>query len=240
MSERPTSRGVLLLTVAVLLVVGSLGRVGYYACYPFTLLATWVHEMGHGVTALALGGAFSRLLINADASGLAYASARDGWPAAAVSLGGLLAPPVVGTMLLVSARGQWRARIALVVVGVAMVASTVLWVRTTVGLVVVPALAMVLLAIAWWGSGRERMFVAQLVALRLALDTLTRGLAYLFSDTASIGGKEHVSDIAATAQVLGGPRIAWSVAISALSVGLVLLGLWLAWRRSPTSGRKDA
>ena len=42
--------------------------------YPFTLFTTWVHEMGHGLTALAFGG--ETLITNFDA--LESALAGDG------------------------------------------------------------------------------------------------------------------------------------------------------------------
>ena len=44
----------------------------WVALYPFTLLGTWVHEMGHGLGALLCGGRFDRLEIFEDASGLAF------------------------------------------------------------------------------------------------------------------------------------------------------------------------
>ena len=36
---------------------------GGYLLYPFTLLSTWVHEMGHGVTALLRIGGTSAVLV---------------------------------------------------------------------------------------------------------------------------------------------------------------------------------
>ncbi len=43
-----------------------------YILYPFTIMATWFHEMGHGLMALFPGGSFSKLLIFHDGSGVAY------------------------------------------------------------------------------------------------------------------------------------------------------------------------
>ena len=44
---------------------------GDYFIYPFTILSTWFHEMGHGLMAWALGGTFLRLEIFQNGSGLA-------------------------------------------------------------------------------------------------------------------------------------------------------------------------
>jgi hypothetical protein len=44
---------------------------GSIALYPFTILATWFHEMGHGIGAMLTGSRFERLLIFPDGSGVA-------------------------------------------------------------------------------------------------------------------------------------------------------------------------
>ena len=44
---------------------------GNYLLYPFTILTTWFHEMGHGLAALALGWEFERLVLLSDGSGYA-------------------------------------------------------------------------------------------------------------------------------------------------------------------------
>ena len=38
--------------------------IGNYILYPFSILATWFHEMGHGLMALMLGGQFQKLEIS--------------------------------------------------------------------------------------------------------------------------------------------------------------------------------
>ncbi|HEY6814612.1 MAG TPA: M50 family metallopeptidase, partial [Croceibacterium sp.] len=44
---------------------------GSLLLYPFTILATWFHEMGHGIAAMLVGGQFDRLMIYQDGSGVA-------------------------------------------------------------------------------------------------------------------------------------------------------------------------
>ncbi|XDE62872.1 M50 family metallopeptidase [Arthrospira platensis BEA 1257B] len=51
---------------------------GNYVLYPFSILATWFHEMGHGLTAILLGGNFHKLLLFPNGSGLAYNSGNFG------------------------------------------------------------------------------------------------------------------------------------------------------------------
>lgn len=228
--DRPTSRGALLIAVAVSVIVGVFVPFGGVLLYPFTLLATWVHEMGHGLTALALGGGFDHLEIFADASGLAHTQSAGGARDALVCLGGLVAPPIAGAVILATARGPRRAQTLLVGLGVALLVSLVVWVRSVAGFVAVPLVAAVLVLFAWWGSPRERMFLAQFIGLRLALDTMGRGMDYLFTDSVTIDGVKRASDIARVAEGFGGPRFLWSGLIASVCVTFVALGLVAAWR----------
>lgn len=47
---------------------------GYYILYPFTILGTWFHEMGHGIMSILVGGRFNYLEIFPNGSGLAHSS----------------------------------------------------------------------------------------------------------------------------------------------------------------------
>lgn len=229
---RPTSRGALVVAAVVTVVVGSIVPFGDLLLYPFTLFTTWVHEVGHGLAAIAVGGSFESLDVFADGSGLAHARYRGGETVqqAVVSLGGLLAPSIVGAAVLGTARGPRRAQAILVALAAALLVSLVLWVRSVAGLIAMPLVAAAILAFVWWGSPRERIFLAQFLGLTLALDTLGGGLDYLFVDSAMIGGVERPSDIAKVAGALGGPRILWSLVVSAVCIAFVAAGLLLAWR----------
>ena len=80
---------------------------GNFVLYPFTILATWFHEMGHGLTAIALGGRFEKLMIFSSGSELAYHGghlALGSFGRALVSAGGLMGPPVAGMTLLLASR----------------------------------------------------------------------------------------------------------------------------------------
>lgn len=228
---RPTSRGALIGAVAFSVVVGSFVPFGGVLLYPFTLLATWVHEMGHGLTALAVGGGFDHLDIFGDASGLAHTRNAAGAVDGIVCLGGLVAPPILGATILATARGPRRAQSLLIGLAVALVVSLVIWVRSVAGFIAVPLVAVVILGFVRWGSPRERMFLAQFLGLRLALDTMGRGIHYLFSDSATVGGATSASDIARVAGGFGGPRFLWSVIVSFVCLVLVGAGLFAAWRR---------
>ena len=45
---------------------------GYYILYPFTIMGTWFHEMGHGIMSMMVGGDFIKLEFFPNGSGLAW------------------------------------------------------------------------------------------------------------------------------------------------------------------------
>jgi len=231
----PSSRTALVAAAAAIVAIEHFVPFGRLLLYPFTLLSTWVHEMGHGLAALAVGGTFERLEIFADASGLAYSSVVPGWRAALSAAGGLLAPPLAGGLILGFAQGPRRAGAVLASLAAALVVSLALWVRNATGLVSLLPLALAAAAAARLG-GDLRLFFAQFIAVVLSLDTLTRMLGYVFVSTARVGGVERASDIALVARGFGGPQILWGLLVAAVALGLLAGGLWLAFRpRRPSS-----
>jgi hypothetical protein len=223
-----TSRGALILAALAVLVVWHVIPYGRILLYPFTLLATWVHEMGHGLAALAAGGRFHELAIFADGSGLAFVTRQDGVAAAVVSVSGLLAPPIAGAAMLACARTPRSARVVLAVLMVLLVASMVLWVRSVAGLAAVPLLAALLGVVAWFG-GRAALVTVHTVGLLLALASVT-GIDYLFTASVEVDGERRPSDIATVAAQLGGHHLVWGFLVAAVSLAICLCGLWLAWR----------
>ena len=94
---RPTERARLALVASVIVtVLLYVVPYGYMLAYPLMLLSTLVHEMGHGVAALLVGGSFHQFQMWVDGSGVAMWSAEPSrWRLAVVAAGGqaaLLAP----------------------------------------------------------------------------------------------------------------------------------------------------
>lgn len=230
-------RNALLLAAAAVLVVSAFVPFGSTVLYPLTLFTTWVHEMGHGLTALAFGGEFHQLEIFANASGLAQSSVADGVPRGMVALGGLLAPPILGAAILGGVHGPRRARVLLTGLSIAIVVSLVLYVRSATGLIAMPVVAITLAWSAWWGfaaNPERRVVVAQALGVLLALDTLTRMVSYVFEDKVTVDGETRGTDITRVADHLGGHYLLWGVVVTGLALGLLALGVWRAWGRPNT------
>src|SRR5438445_2371000 len=117
------------IAAALVFIIEQWVPLGRELLYPLTLFTTWVHEMGHGLTAIVMGGHFDELVIRGDASGYAMAAAGSrGWPEAAVMAGGLLAPPILGSFILGFVHGPRRAKILLAVLAAALIASVAIYV----------------------------------------------------------------------------------------------------------------
>lgn len=226
-----SSRRALVFAALALLVIKQVVPFGRLLLYPFTLLATWVHEMGHGLAALVVGGHFSSLQIFSDASGLAQTSEAPGAREGVVAIAGLLAPPIVGASILAFARGPKRARTALGVLAIAMLVSLAIWVRSIAGFVAIPIVCALVAYGALKLSENHRLWLAQFLGVFLALDTVSR-IDYLFTRAVMVDGEERASDIANAARAWGGFFWLWGLLVAAVSLALVAIGLWAAWRAS--------
>jgi hypothetical protein len=145
---------------------------GSLLLYPFTILATWFHEMGHGLAAMLAGRGFERLLIFADGSGVAESlGPADGYRLtdALIAASGPLGPAIAGAMLVVASRSPAATRNALAVLGAALVLSTLIWVRSPTGWLVLPALGLAVALLALRGSEAWRRFAIQLLGVQAAI-----------------------------------------------------------------------
>ena len=202
---------------------------GGYVIYPFHILTTWFHELGHGLTAVALGYDFEELVILPDGSG--WASSRtagdtSGLTRALIAMGGPLGPSVVGALLILAsaARKYWRP--ALFVLAAAIALSTLIWVRSITGWIVLPLVAAGLGWIAWRGRDWVQLSALQFIGVLAAL-SMFRDWDYLFSESAVIGGNVMLSDTGAMEAQLWLPHWVWAIVI--IGVSGVMIGASLKY-----------
>lgn len=204
--------------------------IGRALLYPFTLLATWFHEMGHGLAAALLGGNFQRLVIFPDGSGYAlFSIAADTMAVthALIAAAGLVGPAVVGAILIVGSRSRRATRWLLAGLGAVLVLSTLIWVRSLAGWIVLPAFAAIDLLVAAYGKERLQRFTIELLGVQAAI-SVWRDVRYLFSDGGYVGGQYSPSDTATIADALLLPYWVWGGLITVAIVGL----LWSALRHA--------
>lgn len=201
---------------------------GNYILYPFTILATWFHEMGHGLMALLLGGRFERLLIFPNGSGVAFNSGAlflGPIGRALVAASGPMGPPLAGAALILASRRFKTAQMSLIILGTLLILSAVIWVRSLFGLVAIPLLGLLILGAVRtprWVQG----FTIQFLGVQACVSTFHQ-LDYLFSRTA---GPLGLSDSSQIAQQLLLPYWFWGGLMALSSLYLLIQSLRIAYR----------
>jgi peptidase M50B-like protein len=158
---------------AALSLVVSLTPSARVALYPFRLFTTWVHESGHALATVAVGGRVSSLTIQPDASGLTTSLVPEGRAARGViASAGYLGAAFVGCLLIAATRLEKRSHALLAGVGAFMLLTLLLWVRNLFGAAVVLAWAAALFILGRRGLGRASQFVLGLLAIQVALNAV--------------------------------------------------------------------
>jgi hypothetical protein len=231
--EEQKQRIALLAGIALVSIVLWQTSLGSLLLYPFTILATWFHEMGHGLAAMLTGREFQSLQIFSDGSGVALSMRPAhgyGLVDALVAASGPLGPAIAGAVLIVCSRSPNATRIALGVLGLALIVSTLIWVRSLTGWLVLPALGLVIGLLAQWASLSWQRFVIQLLGVQACI-SVWKQFDYLFSAGGAVRGQLQRSDTAAIADVLLLPYWFWGAAISAAILALLWLSFRVAFRR---------
>lgn len=230
--EDRKERIVLLLGIGLVSILLWQTSFGSLLLYPFTILATWFHEMGHGIAGMLTGSQFERLVIFADGSGYAVSLVPAGYrPAnALIAASGPLGPAVAGALLIIASRTAVATRAALTVLGAALILSALIWVRSLTGWVVLPGLGLAILVLALLGGPARQHFVIQLLGVQACI-SVWKQFSYLFSAGGSVGGQLHRSDTTAIADVLLLPYWFWGAIISAIIIALLWWSLTVAVRR---------
>lgn len=232
---RPGSQGEqvgrLVIAVVVVLFLPAL-PLGNYIIYPFAILTTWFHEMGHGLAAILVGQEFVELEIFANGSGVATRMAEHDasrFADAAVAAGGPLAPIIIGAGLIVASAHPSSWRPVLIGLAAAIFVSVAVYVRGQTGWIVLPLVGALLLLIAWRAREGFARFSLQFLGVLAAMSMLT-DFNYLFTEEAVIGGQHMLSDTGQIEASLFLPHWFWAGAI--LLVSAVIVGASLKYALS--------
>lgn len=201
---------------------------GFFILYPFTILATWFHEMGHGIMALLMGGHFDRLVMFPDGSGYAqygYLSLYLGRIGRGlIAAAGPVGPTLAGALLLRASAKPRYTVFALLGLSVSLLVSALIWVRPFFGFGF--AVTIIFGLLAGFAVSRNNVrfsaIVLQFIGIQ-AFSSIYLGIGYFFSRGAVVGGEQHISDTEAIAQSLWLPYWFWGAAI-------VLFSLFVIWR----------
>jgi len=196
---------------------------GTYLIYPFVILTTWFHEMGHGLTAIAMGQEFEQLEIFADGSGVAqslYVADISSLQRAAIAAGGPIGPILAGSGLIMASAHQRLWRPVLLGTAAAIFLSVIVYVRSPVGYSVLPLVGASLALVAWRAPGGLMRFTLQFVGMLAALSMLS-DMNYLFTEAAVIEGQQILSDTGQIEDALWLPHWVWACVIMLISAVMV-------------------
>ena len=203
---------------------------GDYILYPFTILATWFHEMGHGLAAIFLGGNFQQLEIFPNGSGVATHSGRlflGPIGRAFVAAAGLMGPPIAGAILILASRSFKTASISLKILGGFLLFSVLIWVRSLFGIVAILLLGLIILGIGIKGNRWFQGFSIQFLGVQACISTYHQ-LDYLFTPTA---GPLGVSDTGQIQRQLLLPYWFWGGLIAVASLVILIQSLRIAYKQ---------
>ncbi|MEC7984835.1 MAG: M50 family metallopeptidase, partial [Myxococcota bacterium] len=170
MNDRKTVLIAFWVAVAISFLLHGFQPWGRYILYPFAMLSTWAHEMGHGIAAILTGGTFSHLYLYQNLGGTAYCAAGSPFLQPIVSIGGLLGPSICGGIIIAqSARSTFRSQLILILLTVLMIVSWVIWVRNVFGFFAVGGICIFLCALAFGAPKNVQVASVQLIGIQLCL-----------------------------------------------------------------------
>ncbi len=195
--------------------------------YPFKLLATWLHELSHGLAMIATGAGLDHVLIYRDTSGLAYAKLSvDAVGSAVIAAAGYMGTPLWGALLLVVTPDARRARYAMLVLAALLVASAFLVVEPTAdegtfGQWAICTMGGVVAASAIVLPARWRVLVAHFIAAQSCVNALLDIRVLLRPQQVVNGVAVRMSDAHNMADMTFGTHATWAVWTWAI--------VWLLW-----------
>lgn len=192
--------------------------------YPFKLLATWVHELSHGIAMLLTGTGFDRVVIYRDTSGLAYAYDPAG-PIASpiIAAAGYMGTPLWGAALLVITPTPQSARFALGALAAMLVGSAIVVVdaKDMFGPLAVGGMGVAVAFAATVLPPRWRLATAHFIAAQSCVNALLDIRVLLRPSQVVNGQITGASDAHNMALSTFGTAETWAVWTWA--------GIWLAW-----------
>jgi hypothetical protein len=197
-----------------------------FLLYPFKLFTTWVHECGHALMTILVGGRVTSITIEPDTSGLTRSLVPAGRVARGlVASSGYLGAAAVGCLLMAATRVKKWAHVILLSLGVCMLFTLVLWMRNLFGFAVVLAWGVALVALARQGIGNAPRFLLSLLAIQVALNSVYDIRILFLIDRGQ-------SDAATMARLFLLPSWMWTMAWMLVSVAMLGGTLWMTRGRS--------
>jgi hypothetical protein len=206
--------------------------------YPFRLLLTLIHELGHGLAALLTGGEFIRFQISANGSGLAYTA--GGWRLIVIPAG-YLGVALFGALLITIGHNHRLSRAVMGLIGAGMGWLAIRYAVPTIfsgplltGLLTTGAgltFAGLFLWVAGKASPKMIIFLTHVVAIQAGLTAFSDlftliGLAGQFASAPA-------NDARSMAQLTFIPALLWAVLWIVVAFCSIGGAIWFTWLARP-------
>jgi hypothetical protein len=203
--------------------------------YPFVLLSTLVHEMGHGLAAVLVGGHFMSFNMWFDGSGVANINGDFGpFARAFVAALGLLGPAIVAFFFFQNCKSALRSRVVLATFGIVLIISIMLVVRNLFGVFFIAVVAGIAFYFSLGRGKNHSQLVVAFFATQLALSVFSRS-DYLFTDVAITSAGAMPSDVAQIADALFLPYWFWGMICGLFSVTILVFGIKKVFKKNAVS-----
>lgn len=193
--------------------------------YPFILLSTLVHEMGHGLAAVLVGGHFESFQMWGDGSGVASINGSFGaFSKAFIASAGLVGPALVASLCFCFINSEKRARFVLAAFAIISALSLLLVVRNLFGVFFVSILCGACFFFSLGKGHKYAQIVLAFIATQLALSVFSRS-DYLFTNEAHTSAGVMPSDVAQIANSLILPYWFWGALCGLFSLAVLTFGI---------------
>ncbi len=201
--------------------------IGRLLIYPFVILSTWFHEMGHSLCALLLGGEVIKIQIFYDGSGIAYHTDTHifgNLGNALVALSGPLFPPFVGYFFISTSTKKNLSRLLLFLLSLIIFISVVFWVRNFFGAIFLLFISIFIVYITFTKQEDFSVIVSRIIGIQ-AFISVYLSIGYLFSTSGNVNQSSFASDTEIVSLNLFLPNWFWGTLIIAISLILLFLAL---------------
>ncbi len=208
----------------VVLVQFPLGRL---VIYPFVILSTWFHEIGHGLAAIILNGDLLRIELYADGSGVAVHTSPQflgNIGNAIVAISGPLFPPIVGFILFKISKNVNISKLVLLFLSLAILGSVVMWIRTLFGVIILLLISLIIISIALSKNSKIQFIALQLIGIQ-AFISVYLSIGYLFSESGTVNQSSFASDTSIIEQNTFLPYWLWAGIILIISAVLFVISI---------------
>ncbi len=224
MAEKNYAARAVMLAAFVTLVLYAI-PIFYPIAYPFVLLSTLVHEMGHGVAAILVGGHFVSFNMWFNGSGVANINGDFGrFARAFIAAAGLVGPAIAALLFFLSIKTERRARVMLASFAIMLIVSILLVVRNLFGVLFVALVAACMFYFSLGPGKKYSQIVLAFLATQLALSVFSRS-DYLFTDVAVTSAGVMPSDVQQIADALFLPYWFWGIICGLFSVAILAFGI---------------